>query len=474
MSIALAPYSEYKDSDLPGTEKIPIHWKKSPLRGITQTKSNRGRLDLPLLSVYRDYGVILKASRDDNHNKDGADLSTYKVVSEGDLVINKMKTWQGSLGVSDHDGIVSPAYIVCNLTGPVYGRFLHHLLRSRPYIDHYNRLSFGVRVSQWDMRYDDFKQIPVYLPPLDEQKAIAGFVDAQYRHINHLIRDKRRLIELLNEQKQVIIHQVVTRGLDPNVRLKPSGIDWLGDVPEHWEVKRLKYFARIAGRIGYRGYTTNDLVAPGEGALTLGATHINTSGEIDLSSPVFISWRKYYESPEIIVNQGDILVVQRGSTSGKIGFVLKNLGAATINPSLILVSDISEIAEFVFLSLTCATTRSYFNSRLSSTAIPMLSQEQVGNTPVLLPPMKEQQQLLKSLKSEVSTLEFAIVNARREIDLLREYRTILIANVVMGKLDVRGVKLPVIDEAEALEDINFDEDTDAEELIESEEVTCDE
>ena len=168
MSVTLKPYPEYKDSGVLWLGNIPAHWQQFPLRGFTRPKSLRGRPDLPLLSVYRDYGVIPRASREDNHNPEGADLSTYKVVSPGDLVLNKMKTWQGSLGVAEHAGIVSPAYIVCNLVGPLHGPFLHHLLRSRPYIDHYNRLSFGVRISQWDMRYDDFKQIPVHIPPLDE------------------------------------------------------------------------------------------------------------------------------------------------------------------------------------------------------------------------------------------------------------------------------------------------------------------
>lgn len=467
----LKPYAEYKESGSQWIGSVPSSWTVRNLRTLISSRSERNRPDLPLLSVAREKGVFVRSLTDanENHNFIPDDLTNYKVAHTGDLVINKMKAWQGSMGIAPCDGIVSPAYFVFEFR-IVNHAFGQALLRSKPYVAHFGQASDGVRIGQWDLSIPGMRQIPILVPNEDEQTAIVRFLDQANRKINRFIRTKRRLIELLNEKKQVIIHRAVTRGLDPDVRLKPSGIEWLGDVPEHWEVKRLKYIARIAGRIGFRGYTTDDLVASGEGALALGATHINTSGEIDLTSPVFISWRKYYESPEIMVHQDDILVVQRGSTSGKIGFVLKNPGAATINPSLILVSAISGIAEFVFLSLTCATTRSYLNSLLSSTAIPMLSQEQVRNTPVLLPPMAEQQQLLISLKSELRDVELTIVNTRREIDLIREYRTRLISDVVTGKLDVRSVELPTMDEAETIEDVDTGEETEAQELIESEEM----
>jgi type I restriction enzyme S subunit len=162
MSQKLRPYPAYKDSGVPWLGKVPAHWQRLPIRAFAQVKNERGRPDLPLLSVYRDYGVIQRDSRDDNYNPQGDDLSSYKVVEPGDLVLNKMKTWQGSLGVSAHLGIVSPAYIVCRLSEQTNRRYLHIVLRSRPYVNCYNQLSFGVRVNQWDMRYQDFKQIPVF------------------------------------------------------------------------------------------------------------------------------------------------------------------------------------------------------------------------------------------------------------------------------------------------------------------------
>jgi len=166
---------------------------------------------LPLLSVYRDYGVILKSSRDDNPNPEGQDLSAYKVVNPGDLVLNKMKTWQGSLGVSTHLGIVSPAYIVCALREDVNPRFIHYLLRSNPYVYEYNRISYGVRVGQWDMRYDEFKRIPVFLPPSREQEQIAAFLDRRINELTRLISRYRQLVGVaarsLAEKKKSLLHE---------------------------------------------------------------------------------------------------------------------------------------------------------------------------------------------------------------------------------------------------------------------------
>lgn len=237
----MKPYPKYKDSGLPWVGFTPAHWEAKTIRAITKTKTEKNRPDLPLLSVYRDYGVISKDSRDDNYNRAGENLSAYKAVRPGDLVLNKMKTWQGSLGVSELAGIVSPAYITCILDQSLNRRFVHYLLRSHRYIYEYNRLSYGVRVDQWDMRYGDFKQIPLFIPSLSEQDAIVSYLDRKLEEIDRFIANKRKMIELLKEQKIAVINRAVTRGINPNARLKPSGIEWLGEIPEHWEVRRLKY-----------------------------------------------------------------------------------------------------------------------------------------------------------------------------------------------------------------------------------------
>ena len=175
----------------------------------------------------------------ENHNIIPLDLTNYKVARAGSLVINKMKAWQGSMGIAPCDGIVSPAYYVFDfdIANRAFGQTL---LRSKPYVAHFGQASDGVRVGQWDLTIAAMRQIPVLVPPPEEQATIVRFLDWANGRLERTIRAKRRVIALLIEQKQAIIHRAVTRGLDPAIPLKPSGIPWLGNIPAHWQVMPLK------------------------------------------------------------------------------------------------------------------------------------------------------------------------------------------------------------------------------------------
>jgi type I restriction enzyme, S subunit len=182
--------------------EIPIGWNSVPMWTIATRRERKGHPEAELLSVYREYGVIRKADRDDNHNLESQDLSGYKFVNKGDLVLNKMKTWQGSLGVSGYDGIVSPAYYVCKLDQTVHGPYIHYLLRSKPYVAMYGASSKGIRVGQWDLPYEEFRALPVLLPPLDLQKQIAEYLDNQISIIDKTVELKLRQIACLKEESK--------------------------------------------------------------------------------------------------------------------------------------------------------------------------------------------------------------------------------------------------------------------------------
>ena len=257
----LKPYPAMKDSGVEWLGEVPEHWEVRKLRTILRSVAERNRPDLPLLSVVRTKGVILRdvTSKEKNHNFIPDDLTNYKVVREGQFAMNKMKAWQGSYGVSRYDGIVSPAYFIFDIDG-VGGEYFHTATRSRAYVPFFTQASDGVRIGQWDMSQARMREISFTIPPLPEQTAIVRFLDHVDRRIRKYIRAKQKMIGLLEEQKQAIIHRAVTRGLDPDVPLKDSGVEWLGDVPEHWEVRQL-------GRMGQftkgNGGTKEDEVSNG-------------------------------------------------------------------------------------------------------------------------------------------------------------------------------------------------------------------
>ena len=191
------------------TDKTPHGWNAQPLWSLFRRRKKTGFSSEALLSVYRDYGVIPKSSRDDNYNKESDDLSGYQLVSEGSLVTNKMKAWQGSIAISRYRGIVSPAYYVYQPLSAECDQFLHYLLRSELYISLYGRISKGVRVNQWDLEHAAFRAVPVALPDLPTQKAIADFLDRETARIDQLIEKKQRMVEVLGEKRAAAITRSV-------------------------------------------------------------------------------------------------------------------------------------------------------------------------------------------------------------------------------------------------------------------------
>ena len=235
----LQPYPEYKESEQAWLGRVPQHWPVLPNRALFAEVKDREHPDEEMLSVTITKGIIRqKALLTDSSKKDSSrqDKSAYKLVQPRDIAYNKMRAWQGAIGVSDFRGIISPAYIVMRLRGERdQPRYFHHLFRTPYFAKEAERWSYGITSDMWSLRPEHFKMIYTPQPPPEEQAAIVRFLDYANGRLERAIRAKRKVIALLNEQKQAIIHRAVTRGLDPTVPLKPSGIPWLGDIPKHWE-----------------------------------------------------------------------------------------------------------------------------------------------------------------------------------------------------------------------------------------------
>ncbi len=202
---------EMKDSGIEWIGEIPKHWEVLQVKYIVRWKSENNNPDAVVLSLYRDFGIVPKDSRDDNHNVTSLDTSGYKVVNTGDLVINKMKAWQGSLAVSDYEGIVSPAYHVAEfINAKVNPKYFHHLMRNQVYLPEYRRLSTGMRIGQWDLSFDSFKNLNSIIPPKDEQLTIIEYIDNQSAIIDSLIAQKETLLTDLEAYKKSLIFECVT------------------------------------------------------------------------------------------------------------------------------------------------------------------------------------------------------------------------------------------------------------------------
>jgi type I restriction enzyme S subunit len=411
-----------------------------------------------MLSVLREKGVVLRSSlsQDENHNFIPDDLSNYQVVNEGDLVVNKMKAWQGSVGVAPQDGIVSPAYYVFELVD-IKKKYAHRLLRSRLYADFFGRASDGVRIGQWDLRIPAMKRIPVLIPPPDEQDDIARYLDEMDRRIARFIRNRRRLIEVLNEQKQAIINRTVTRGLDPDAPLKPSGIDWLGDIPEHWEAVRFKL------RVGFQegpGIMAADFRDTGIPLLRISclASDPATLAGCNYLDPAKVreKWQHFRVQPK------DYLLSASASTGSVSRASEEVVGAVPYTGILRLWSLSTDVnMEYIRYFIASQPFAAQIDTAKSGVAIEHFGPTHLKRMWICFPPRKEQTEIVAFLEHELHDTNAMIDRASCEIDLIQEYRTRLISDVVTGKVDVRHLAPPpgredLEERAEALEPLEED------------------
>lgn len=434
MNIAAYPkHHSFKPSGFDWIGNVPEHWDVEKLGSMLTAVSEKNRPDLPLLSITREQGVIERDvdDQDSNHNFIPDDLSGYKVLREGQFGMNKMKAWQGSYGVSAHTGIVSPAYFIFDFAREVDPHFFNIAIRSKLYVSYFGSASDGVRVGQWDLNQSRMRQIPILLPPLPEQRAIAAFLDGKCATIDEAVRIKEEQIRLLAERRQILIQEAVTRGLNPNASMKDSGIDWIGQIPAHWEVKRLKHLGTPV--IGLT-YDPKDLCDADEGTLVLRSSNLQggrfTYGD-DLN--VYVSMR----IPEkLTIKRDDILICSRNGSRDLIGKCAlateqdcgASFGAFTtvfrspINRYLFQILN-SEIFKLLAGSFLTATINQLTTSNLNSIYVPV-------------PPPAEQAQLTDYLETLNAKVRDAIALKQSQITALREYKTSLINAAVTGKIKV--------------------------------------
>jgi type I restriction enzyme, S subunit len=457
---ALKPYPAYKDSGVPWLGQVPEHWEVVPHGALFNEVKERDHPNEQMLSVTITQGVVKQRTLlDGTSKKDSSnqDKSAYKLVCSGDIAYNKMRAWQGAVGASGLRGIVSPAYVVVRLRGENNPRYFHHLFRTPAFAKEAERWSYGITSDMWSLRPEHFKMIYGCLPPLPEQATIVRFLDHADWRIRRYVRAKQKLIKLLEEQKQAIIHGAVTRGLDPNVRLKPSGMPWLGDVPEHWEVVRLKFVAaRIVDCLhATPKYSENaEFPAIRTADISPGMVHLSSARRIE--SDEYARWVERLE-PKL----GDILYSREGERFGIAACVPD--GVRLCISQRMMVFRIRPIHNPVFVMWLLNSKQVYAQAcqDVMGATAPHVNVSTIRNFFFALPPRDEQDALVTEIENLTRGFSSAIANAVREMSLLREYRTRLIADVVTGKLDVRQAAARLPDEEEPLVDEvdGVDEDT---------------
>lgn len=426
---AFQKYPAYKDSGVDWLGELPKNWDEVPLCTLTKLKSVINCSELELLSVYLDLGVIkfseVEAKRT---NVTSQDLSKYQRVDIGDFVLNNQQAWRGSVGVSNHQGIVSPAYLVLELSKKLHTGYANYMFRSGYMVGQYLINSKGVGTIQRNLYWPSLRRAKVILPPLPEQTAIAAFLDDKTAKIDRAIAQKEKMITLLKERKQIIIQNAVTKGLKPNAKMKDSGVEWIGEIPEHWEVLPGLRFFRENKRPN-KGMKESTV-------LSLSYGNIIIKPEEKLVGLVPESFETYQ-----IVYPGDIIIrctdLQNDQTSLRTGLA-QNKGIITsayINLGIIGDNHPEYLHAYLhFVDITKVLYK--FGSGLRQN----LSFADFKRMPILKVPYNEQVQIVEFIQKASLKIERAIEMQHKEIEKLKELKSTLIDSAVTGKLRVPSVQ----------------------------------
>ncbi|UJP64804.1 restriction endonuclease subunit S [Mongoliitalea daihaiensis] len=427
--LAVQKYPAYKDSGVDWLGEIPEGWElrkfKYLFREINE-RSDDGTEDL--LSVSQYTGVTKKSDKVEEGDllTTASTLEGYKKVYQNDLVSNIMLAWNGSLGFSPFNGITSPAYSIYRLNKGNSERFFHYLVRSQIYKSEFKRNSSGVIESRLRLYTDDFFAIWSILPSPFEQTAIANFLDDKTAKIDQAIAQKEQLIALLKERKQIIIQNAVTKGLDPNARMKDSGVEWIGEIPEHWEVKKLKYVAFI------RGGQVDPKISPYKEMILIAPNHIESRSGVILYEET--ADQQGADSGKYLAKEGDLIYSKIRPELRK---VCKTDKVCLCSADMYAIKASKDVSEdyllFVFLG---EQFNDFMINQSLRVAMPKVNRSDVINYPIVFPPFEEQRRIIKYIETQSAKTDQAISLQQNQIDKLKEYKATLIDSAVTGKIKV--------------------------------------
>lgn len=414
--------------------EFPAHWEVLRIKNLFHEMDSRSETGSEeLLSVSHYTGVTLKREsleNEDYHLTNAESLVGYKLVQQGDLVINIMLAWNGSLGISPYNGITSPAYCVYRIKGNKNPEYFGYLFATNLFKAEFRRHSTGIIDSRLRLYSDKFFSIFTIVPPKDEQDKIVQYIKVQEKKVNLFIQKKQRFIELLKEQRQNYINHAVIKGINPNVRMKQSRKGGLWEIPVHWEIRRIKNLVNgiidtehktveFVNEEDYFVVRTSNIK---NGRLTLeNARYTNKTG--------FTEWtRRGVPSP------GDILLT-REAPAGEACIAPGNIDFCLGQRVVWLKVDKTKLyPEFGVHSLYSSVVKHFIESLSAGSTVVHLNMSDIGCIPIILPPIEEQKEIVSHIKTETTTIDTAIAKAEREIELIREYKEAMISEAVMGKL----------------------------------------
>jgi type I restriction enzyme S subunit len=462
------PYKKYKPSGIAWLGDIPEHWEVRKAKRIFKELSIKGFPNEPLLAATQTKGVILKSKYENRTVVAQNNLETLKLVEPGNFVIS-LRSFQGGIELAYDRGIISPAYTILRLSKNYEINYFKYLLKSKEYINSLTLLVTGIREGQ-NIDTGKFKETLLFLPSIPEQTAIANFLDYKTAKIDRFIRKKKQLIKLLNEQKAGIINDAVTGKMSDELlevrdkslgisdklttknsplTTKSSGIEWLGDIPEHWEVTKLTGVCDFVR--GNSSFKKDELLNNGKYvALQYGKTY--KVDEVDEQFQFYVN-DEFYKISQL-VNYGDVVIVSTSETIEDLGHSVfynrSDLGL--IGGEQVLLRPKKDIINGKYLYYSSKSFSKGLKKYATGVKVYRFNINDLKTIYISIPPLSEQQLIVSYIETETAIINKTIATIEKEIALVEEYKTALIAEVVTGKIDVREYKVP-----ENIEEENFEE-----------------
>ncbi|MEM6752292.1 MAG: restriction endonuclease subunit S [Cyanobacteria bacterium P01_C01_bin.38] len=436
--MAFPKYETYKDSGVDWLGEIPSHWETIRAKYVLKEVDERSKTGKEeLLSVSHLTGVTSRIEKNVNMFL-AEDYSGSKLCQQNDIVVNTMWAWMGALGVSPIEGIVSSSYGVYRPNNKVFPKFIDNLLRTSIYVAEYNRRSTGVHSSRLRLYPDKFLDIPLLLPLFSEQKRISEFIERTTAEIDEAIAKKQRLIELLQEQKAILINQAVTKGLNPNVPMRDSGVEWIGEIPEHWETLTVKQVARN----GYKTFIDGDWIESpyitDDGVRLIQTGNIGT-GKYKEKGFRYISEVTFNKLNCTEVFPGDVLICRLDGPVGR-ACIAPSLGCKMITSvdNVILKPSNNFDCRFIVYLMSSNSWLEWIQAlcRVGGGFRFRISRSMLGNLKIPKPSIEEQLKIADWLDSELNNTYMLINKLLESIKSLNEYRQVIISQAVTGKIKI--------------------------------------
>ena len=432
-------YPAYRDSGLPWAPRVPEGWQTLRNGRLFTHRVQTGFPDLPILEVSLRTGVRVRDMENLKRKQVMREKEKYKRAAKGDIAYNMMRMWQGALGTAPVDGLVSPAYVVASPFPEANSEYYSYLFRTAAYMREVNKFSRGIVADRNRLYWDEFKQMPALLPSRPEQDQIVAYLRAHDAHIARFVKTKRELIGVLNEQRQLLICDYLTRGFERFAPLKDSGTPWLGAVPSDWNVCRLK--GQLVLNEG--GCWGNDPIGS-SGTPVIRSTEQAVDGTWRIQQPALRQLSETERKAKTL-KEGDLVITKSSGSEQHIGKTslvdrqIESLSCCFSNFMQRLRPKPTVTSAWIWYFLNCRLGRDQmaFGSN-STTGLGNLSRQIIGDIWFALPPRDDQERIIERVEALLAPLDTAIDQQRNHIALIREYRDRQIADVVTGQVDVRS------------------------------------